>query len=289
MRTRLDALHATLAERAGHTVVAKTVVDSTPLLERDLARRAGLGWFGKNTLLINPHEGSFFLLGALLTDLDLPSDPPFTADRCGRCTRCLDACPTDAFVAPRTLDARRCIAYLTIELRGPTPPDLRPPMADLLFGCDICQDVCPWNVRFATDRPDPALADTLGTLDPTEILRMDDATFTARFAHSPVERATRAGLARNAAIALGNAGSPTAIPALLDALSDDEPLVRGHAAWALGRIGSSTALDQLHARAAIEADAWVSEEIATALSATRAALHGIAVGAGALPYTPNGV
>jgi epoxyqueuosine reductase len=261
MRERLDALHATLAERAGRAVTAKSVVDSTPLLERDLARRAGLGWFGKNTLLINPTEGSFFLLGALLVDLELPSDPPFEADRCGRCTRCLDACPTQAFVAPRTLDARRCIAYLTIELRGPIPSELRGAMGDLLFGCDICQDVCPWNVRFATDRPDPALADTLGVLDPVEILGLDDATFASRFARSPVARAGRTGLARNAAVALGNRGAADAVPALVDALADEAPLVRGHAAWALGRIGGPTARDALRERALDEADAWVLQEI----------------------------
>jgi epoxyqueuosine reductase len=242
MRTRLEALHATLAARAGRAVTAKCVVDSTPLLERDLARRAGLGWFGKNTLLINPHEGSFFLLGALLIDLDLPSDPPFAADRCGRCTRCLDACPTQAFVAPRTRDARRCIAYLTIELRGAIPTELRPAIGDLLFGCDICQDVCPWNVRFAADRPDPALADTLGDLDPVEILTMDETTFTSRFARSPVARATRAGLARNAAVVLGNRRDPATIPALTAARDHDaDAIVREHADWALQQFPGAVA------------------------------------------------
>jgi epoxyqueuosine reductase len=265
MRERLDALQATLAERAGRAVQAKSVVDSTPLLERDLARRAGLGWFGKNTLLINPHEGSFILLGALLVDLDLASDAPFASDRCGRCTRCLDACPTQAFVAPRTLDARRCIAYLTIELRGPIPSELRPAIGDLLFGCDICQDVCPWNMRFAADRPDPALADTLDALDPVEILGLNEATFAERFARSPVARATRAGLARNAAVALGNSGSAGAVPALIAALADDAPLVRGHAAWALGRLGGSAALDALRERATAEGDPWVLQEIDAAV------------------------
>jgi epoxyqueuosine reductase len=233
MRTRLDALKAALTEHAGAPVTAKSVVDSTPLLERDLARRAGLGWFGKNTLLINPHQGSFVLLGALLVDLDLPPDAPFDADRCGSCTRCLDACPTQAFVAPRVLDARRCIAYLTIELRGPIPPELRAPIGDLLFGCDICQDVCPWNHRFAAPH-DPALADTLGPLDPIDLLEMDDTAFTSRFANSPVQRATRAGLARTAAVVLGNRRDPATIPALIAARDHhDDAVVREHADWAL--------------------------------------------------------
>jgi epoxyqueuosine reductase len=233
MRERLDALHAALAAHAGRALTAKSVVDSTPLLERDLARRAGVGWFGKNTLLINPHQGSFFLLGALLVDLDLPPDAPFAADRCGRCTRCLDACPTQAFVAPHVLDARRCIAYLTIELRGPIPAELRPAIGELLFGCDICQDVCPWNERFAA-AADPALADTLGALDPVDLLEMDETTFTSRFANSPVQRATRDGLARTAAVVLGNRRDPATIPALIAARDHHaDAVVREHADWAL--------------------------------------------------------
>jgi epoxyqueuosine reductase len=233
MGSRLDALRTALSDFAGHPLVAKSVVDSTPLLERDLARRAGLGWFGKNTMLINPHQGSFFLLGALLVDVDLPADAPFEADRCGRCTRCLDACPTQAFAAPHVLDARRCIAYLTIELRGPIPLDLRAAIGDLLFGCDICQDVCPWNERFAGDA-DPALADTLGALDPVDLLSMNENTFTTRFADSPIARATRAGLARTAAVVLGNRRDPATIPTLTAARDHDaDAVVREHAAWAL--------------------------------------------------------
>jgi epoxyqueuosine reductase len=233
MLSRLNVLRTTVCEHAGRELTAKCVVDSTPLLERDLARRAGLGWFGKNTLLINPDQGSFLLLGALLVDLDLPADAPFAADRCGRCTRCLDACPTQAFVAPRVLDARRCIAYLTIELRGPIPLDLRAAIGELLFGCDICQDVCPWNERFAADA-DPALADTLGALDPLDALAMNENTFTERFANSPIARATRAGLARTAAVVLGNRRDPATIPALRTARDHDpDPVVREHAEWAI--------------------------------------------------------
>jgi epoxyqueuosine reductase len=235
MRSRLDALRDALAEHAGHAFTAKPVVDSTPILERDLARRAGLGWFGKNTMLINPQQGSFFLLGALLLDLDLPTDAPFAADRCGSCTRCLDACPTHAFTAPHVLDARRCIAYLTIELRGPIAEDLRAAMGELLFGCDICQDVCPWNERFAAPG-DPALADTLGALDPLDILAMQDSEFSSRFATSPILRATCAGLARTAAVSLGNRRDPATIPALRAARDHHaDAVVREHAEWALAQ------------------------------------------------------
>src|SRR5215213_1410482 len=151
MDARLRDLHRRVNERVGRSVPGKPYVDTGPLLERDLARRAGLGWFGKNTMLINPRLGSFFFLGALLLDLDLVTDAPFEAERCGTCTRCLDACPTQALVEPGVLDARRCISYLSIELRGEIPVDLRSSVGGLLYGCDICQEVCPYNVKFAQE------------------------------------------------------------------------------------------------------------------------------------------
>jgi len=151
---RLRDLHRWLGVEVGRPLLGKAYVDTGPLLERDLARRAGLGWFGKNTNLINPSLGSFFFLGALLVELQLAADAAFADDRCGSCTRCLDSCPTDALVAPRLLDATRCISYLTIELKGEIPVDLREPIGDLIYGCDVCQDVCPWNERFARPLPD---------------------------------------------------------------------------------------------------------------------------------------
>ena len=240
---RLRALHRSLAEEVGHAVTGKAYVDTGPLLERDLARRAGLGWFGKNTNLINPSLGSFFFLGALLVGLELVPDELFEADRCGTCTRCLDACPTDAFVAPRVLDATRCISYLTIELKGEIPEALREPIGDQLYGCDICQDVCPWNVRFATALPDAspyAAREALGSKDArtlaSEILSMSQEEFTPGFKGSPMKRAKLRGLKRNAAVVLGNVGEAQDVDVLKRALDDPEPLVREHAAWAIARL-----------------------------------------------------
>jgi epoxyqueuosine reductase len=255
---RLRTLHEWLSSDLHRPVHGKAYVDTGPLLERDLARRAGLGWFGKNTNLINPEIGSFFFLGSLLVDLELEPDEPFAADRCGTCTRCLEACPTNALVAPRVLDATRCISYLTIELKGEIPEELREPMGSLLYGCDICQDVCPWNVTFARELQEPALierrevtgrdARTLAR----ELLTMDDATFRTRFRGSPMKRAKRRGLARNAAVVLGNIGTTDDVPALAAALADPEPLVRHHAAWAIGRIGTQGWLAELRAGNVVE-------------------------------------
>jgi epoxyqueuosine reductase len=241
MIARLRELHAWIAARVGRATRGRAYVDTGPILERDLARRAGLGWFGKNTNLVNPRLGSFFFLGALLVELELEVDEPFEADRCGTCTRCLDACPTDAFIGPRQLDATRCISYLTIELKGDIPEPLRERVGDLLYGCDVCQDVCPWNVRFARDlrepafEPRPAIRGKDARTLARDILAMDDEAFRAAFKGSPVKRAKRRGLARNAVVVLGNAANPADVPSLIAALQDPEPLVRAHAAWALER------------------------------------------------------
>ena len=210
MVERLRALHAWLNAELGREVAGKAYVDTGPILERDLARKAGLGWFGKNTMLVNPEIGSFFFLGSLLLDLELEEDAPFEADRCGTCTRCLDACPTDAFVEPRVLDATRCISYLTIELKGDIPEAMHAAVGENLYGCDICQDVCPWNVRFSRDAREsafaerPAIADREPRTVALSILEMDDESFRAAFRKSPMKRAKLRGLKRNASVVLRN-------------------------------------------------------------------------------------
>lgn len=235
MLAKLRELHRQLAERVGQEIHGKPYVDTGPVLERELARRAGLGWFGKNANLINPKIGSFFFIGSLFTDLALQPDAPFEEDRCGTCTRCLDECPTDAFVEPRVLDSRKCISYLTIELRGDIPEELRAPIGDRIYGCDVCQEVCPWNIRFSKDLTEPALAPREENVspDPAEFIRLSDEEFRTRFRRSAIKRTKRRGLVRNAAVALGNdARTGTADP-LSQALEDPEPLVREHARWAI--------------------------------------------------------
>jgi epoxyqueuosine reductase len=242
MVERLRELQRWLGESVGREVRGRAYVDTGPLLERDLARRAGLGWFGKNTNLINPALGSFFFLGALLVELELEPDAPFEADRCGRCTRCLDACPTDAFVAPRTLDATRCISYLTIEQKGAIPEELRAGVGDRLYGCDVCQTCCPWNVRFTEELKEPAfvprefIANKDARTLARDILQMTQEEFSAAFKGSPMKRAKLRGLKRNAAVVLGNVGTVEDVPVLQQALNDGEPLVSEHAAWALRRL-----------------------------------------------------
>jgi len=246
---RLRSLVVFIEEQVGYPVPNRWYTDTGPLLERDLAQRAGLGWIGKNTCLIHPRLGSYFLLAEILLGIDLEPDPPFFPDFCGTCTRCLEACPTSCILPDRTMDARRCISYLTIELKGVIPPELRPQMGDWIFGCDVCQQVCPWNMRFATPQGAPDFAARLGAPRPdlAQELALDGVAFNAKFKGSPVKRAKRRGYLRNVAVALGNAGqelagNPAAMTALVNVLLDDpESLVRGHAAWALGRINGETA------------------------------------------------
>lgn len=216
MWDRLDELLAWVRRERGAAVRGRAYVDTGPILERDLARRAGLGWFGKNTMLIHPEHGSFFFLGALFLDCALEPDAPFADEHCGTCTRCLDACPTQAFVAPQVLDARRCISYLTIELRGPIPDALHAAVGDHLYGCDVCQDVCPWNVKFARAEGDSALAATPPVADKDaatlarEILAMDETAYRSAFRHSAMKRAKLSGLQRNAELVLRNRGESRA-------------------------------------------------------------------------------
>jgi epoxyqueuosine reductase len=252
-------------------VHGRAYVDTGAVLERELAQRAGLGWFGRNTMLIQPGKGSFWFLGAILLDVELAYDQPFAKDHCGTCAACVRACPTGALLgrdesgAPR-MDARRCISYLTIELRGPIPRDLRPLIGNRVYGCDICQECCPWN-RFATPSSEEAFLAREGLDGPKliEWMTMTQEEFSARFKGSPIKRAKRRGLLRNVAVALGNWGSPEAVPALAAALNDEELLVRGHAAWALGRVGTEAARQALRGREEVEEDAWVREEILAAL------------------------
>jgi epoxyqueuosine reductase len=212
MTERLNDLHRWVQLEVGHPVPGKAYVDTGPILERDLARRAGLGWFGKNTNLVNPRLGSFFFIGSLLLDLDLAPDSPFEADRCGSCTRCLDACPTNAFVEPRVLDATRCVSYLTIELKGEIPDAFHEAVGSNIYGCDICQDVCPYNVKFARELREPAFAAREAIRDKgaetlaRDLLAMGDEEFRSAFSRSPMKRAKRSGLARNAAVVLANSG-----------------------------------------------------------------------------------
>jgi len=202
---KLKRLVAFIEAEAGHTVAHKICVDTSAILEREWAVRAGLGWIGKNTLLINPRVGSWLLLGVLLLDLALEDEAAFPTDHCGMCTRCIEACPTHCILPDRDLDAGRCIAYLTIELRGALPrsADLRGSIGNWVFGCDVCQEVCPWN-RFARPTREAAFAPRHAALNLGELLDMNDETFHAQFAHSAIRRARREGLARNARIIAAN-------------------------------------------------------------------------------------
>ncbi|NLF10646.1 MAG: tRNA epoxyqueuosine(34) reductase QueG [Anaerolineaceae bacterium] len=271
MLPRLHGLAEAIARATGRPVPYRAYVDTGPVLERDVAARAGLGFVGKNTNLIRPRLGSWFFLGELLLGMELEplQEPAPAAGTCGRCTRCLDACPTGALVAPYTLDARRCISYLTIELKGPIPRGLRPLMGNRIFGCDICQEVCPWNRRFARPTREAAFRPDREVVAPRllDLLALDDEGFRRRFAGSPVKRAKRRGLLRNAAVAAGNWGDPSAVPILAALLGDHEALIRGHAAWALGRIATPAARRALEQRRPGEAEDWVRAEIEIALHA----------------------
>ncbi len=233
--TKLHELAQWIEGQMDEFLACRAYVDTGPVLERALGQRAGLGWIGKNTSLIHPRQGSYSFLGELLLSLDLGPDPPFTSDHCGRCTACLDACPPGALAAPRTVDARRCISYLTIEHQGAIPTSLRALLGDRVFGCDACQEVCPWNRRFAHPTSEPAFAARQPTLNLVEVLSLDEDAFRARFRHTPLWRARRAGLLRNAAVAAGNLRDPVLLPVLKAAGSDPELLVRQHAAWAVRR------------------------------------------------------
>ena len=325
----LRRVHRRLEEELDRSVEGRIYVDTGPVLERELGQRAGFGWFGRNTMLIHPRRGSYFFLGALLLELDAEADDPFERDHCGSCRACLDACPTGALLgrdengAP-VMDARLCISYLTIEHRGPIPRELRPLMGNRVYGCDICQEVCPFNVKFAEEaaepgyaargpgerpvgvEPQPAEGDSAstgatstgsaesrgrfdakagrapvhpGTDGPslTDLLRtaLSEEAWESFSRGSAIRRAGRAGFARNVCVAMGNwladedRPDPAAVELLVACLSDPAPLVRGHAAWALGRSASTEVASVLDRRAAREADPWVRSELACAIEGAR--------------------
>ena len=263
---RMQPLVAMLRER-GH--VAKTYVDHGWMLDRAVAARAGLGWLGKNTNLLIPGVGSNVLLAEIVTSAELEPDQPLKKS-CGGCDACMRVCPTGALVEPGVLDNRRCISFWTIEHRGVIPLDIRPLIGDWIFGCDLCQEICPVNARPAT--PDTQALEAFGPMIEARprleaLLALDDDGFRARFRNSAVWRTRRSGLLRNACIALGNIADRDSVPALAIALDDGEALVRGHAAWALGRLGGTAARAHLEAALRRETDAWVRDECAQALQA----------------------
>lgn len=264
LKARMGAVVAALQERFG-AGECRALVDTARIIDRAAAQRAGSGWYGKNTNIINPEYGSWILLGEILTSLELAPDRPLRK-HCGSCALCVTACPTGAITAPYELDSNRCISYLTIEHRGSIPREMRPLIGDWIFGCDICQEVCPpaQKGRVADHPAFQAVGIESARPALIPLLSIGVAEFRERFAGSPVKRAKREGLQRNVAVALGNSGDRAAVPALIDALETASPLVRGHAAWALGRLGGARARDALTARLAVEDDPWVREEIGQA-------------------------
>ena len=267
MKGRMREYAAGLAARLDRDIAAWWYVDDGPMLDRAAAARAGLGWFGKNSNILTRELGSWVFLGQVITDLPLEPDAPLVKT-CGSCVRCIDACPTGAIVAPYVVDNARCISYLTIENRGAIDRELRPLIGDWIFGCDICQEVCPVNRKARATR-EPAWGQaSLATAELTAILELSEAGFRERFRGTPILRANRTGMQRNACVALGNGKNPAAVPALRRALLQGEPLVRGHAAWALGQIGGPEAVMALDAAVLVERDGEVLEEIRAALGET---------------------
>jgi epoxyqueuosine reductase len=265
---RMIELVASIERIVEHPISSKVYADTGPILERDLAQRAGLGWIGKNTCLINPKQGSYLLLGEILLDLPLRPDAPFELDHCGTCTRCLEACPTQCILPDRTIDAGRCISYLTIEEKGAIDSTYRGDIGNWIFGCDICQQVCPWNIRFAQPTQDTAF-------QPREIFKEPDlgvflnlkaGSWLENLRSSPMERPRRKGLVRNAAVVAGNSRSERHIKTLSRILHlDPEPLVRGHSAWALGQIRRPEAMAALQDALLSEGDPGVILEIEKAI------------------------
>lgn len=270
LRQRLNLL-ADFHLRMTPDAQVRGVVDTAPLLEREFAVLAGLGWIGKNTLLLTRDRGSWLFLSVLLTTEELQYDAPFQSDHCGTCRACLDACPTGALIEPYVLDARRCISYLTIELKDLPPTDLRGAANEWVFGCDVCQDVCPWNRQPKADLRDTSNnkeflpVDNETSLDLIRLFNVSEAEFRNRFRKTPLWRAKRRGLLRNAALILGKQRPPGAVEALVRGLNDKEPLVRLACAWALGQFDDPNCAKQLQGRLKIEDDSSVCQEIREAM------------------------
>ena len=269
IRQRLSELVDFMKRAAETELKTRVCVDTAPIIEREYAQKAGIGWIAKNTNLIHWRSGSWYFLAEVLINIDLESEAPPLRGSCGTCTRCIEACPTDAIIEPNLLDSRLCISYLTIELKESIPEVLRPKIGNLIFGCDICQEVCPWNSK-AVPTDEPAFQPRDGNLTPQllSLIGMTQQEFSRRFKGSPIKRAKRRGFLRNVLVAIGNWGEPRAVPPLKDALADDEPLVRSHAAWALGKIGGDTAKQILQTRLTVETEQEVITEIQDAISET---------------------
>lgn len=270
LRKRMEHLHALLEQELGRPVEARFLVDTARIVDRAVAARSGLGWYGKNTMIIVPHYGSWVMLGEMIVDIPIEPDPPLRP-RCGRCTACLAACPTGALVGPYELDAPRCISYLTIEHRGVIPLELRPLMGNWVFGCDICQEACPYTIAARSTIDPDFLPEREEHCFPRLewILRISEEEFRTVYRGRAVLRAKWAGFARNAAIALGNCGRPDDAAVLEEVLArHPHPLVRGHAAWALAQLGGQAALPTLRQALACEEDPYVRSELLTALDLT---------------------
>lgn len=245
--TRLNRIVSFIRDRTGKEISNRYYTDTGAILERELAQQAGLGWIGKNSCLINPESGSYFLLAEIFLGIELEIDQPLNKDFCGSCNRCIKNCPTSCITLDRMIDSNRCISYLTIEHKGFIPEEVRPKIENWLFGCDICQIVCPWNQKFAGPKYDPAFTVRPG-IPPSQLsdeLMLTPEHFNQKFKGNPIKRAKRRGYLRNVAIVLGNIRDKRAVPSLCNALNDPDELVRGHAAWALGQIGGENARQAL--------------------------------------------
>ena len=266
IKDKLQILMNYMCSASSDEVVSKLYVDTGPVLERAYGKYAGVGWVGKNTCLINQEIGSWIFLGEIITNIELEYDAP-VPDRCGTCTRCIDACPTDAIIEPYILDSRLCISYLTIELKDKIPYELREEIQNNIYGCDICQDVCPWNKRaHISDKTEFEPREGLLNPDLSYLSSLSVDEFRKQFKGSPIKRTKRRGLLRNVMIATGRSGEPNFVPYITECLKDEEPLVRAHALWALWKIEGVTSKEILINRRDIENNSIVIDEIDRILS-----------------------